>query len=512
MTAQGSPSRHLGQSTTTSATVSGDSACSSEATLHQDVGPHQHASFNEEWAKEASQAFLELAPDAVVIINAEGTMILVNAQTEAMFGYPRRLLVGQPVEMLLPESARGSHIGHRSGYVDQPRIRTMGARLDLFGLRADGTEFPIGISLSPLDTGRGMLFAAAVRDVTERRQAVAKFGSFLEHAPDAVVVIEGDGRIAIVNAQTERLFGYSRSRMIGQPVEMLLPMRFRNSHIAHRSGYEAEPRIRTMGEGFDLFGERADGSEFAIDISLAPLETETGTMFAATVRDVTQRKRLEANREEFIHHAAHELRTPLATLAALSETLASGIKDMTADDIAAALAALRRQGERARMLVANLLDLSQLESGRSDVLLGPVDLGNIVALVLEGAPAPEGKRVTVEFDSTFMVVADPVQLNRILTNLLTNAYRYGGPDINISAEIIERYVIIDVSDDGDGVPDELQERVFDPFVRGKTAGSVGGSGVGLALCRRISDALGGAIWYEANPVGATFRLRLQLAS
>ena len=107
------------------------------------------------WAKEASQAFFEFAPDAVVIINVEGMMILVNAQTETMFGYPRHLLVGQSVEMLLPESARGSHVRHRSGYVDQPRVRAMGARLDLFGLRADGSEFPIGISLSPLDTGKG---------------------------------------------------------------------------------------------------------------------------------------------------------------------------------------------------------------------------------------------------------------------------------------------------------------------------------------------------------------------
>ncbi len=330
--------------------------------------------------------------------------------------------------------------------------------------------------------------------------------------PDAVVVIEGDGRIAIVNAQTERLFGYRRSRLIGQPVEMLLPMRFRESHISHRSGYEAEPRIRTMGAGFDLFGERADGSEFAIDISLAPLETETGTMYAATVRDVTERKRLEANREEFIHHAAHELRTPLATLATLSETLSSGINDMAPDDVTAAVAALRRQGERARVLVSNLLDLSQLESGRSDILLAPVDLGNIVALVLEGAPTPEGKCVAVEFDRTFMVVADPIQLNRIFTNLLTNAYRYGGPEIRITAQISGEYVITDVSDNGDGVPGELRSRVFEPFVRGKTAGSVGGSGVGLALCRRICEALGGAIWYEVKPVGATFRLRLRLAS
>ena len=185
---------------------------------------------------------------------------------------------------------------------------------------------------------------------------------------------------------------------------------------------------------------------------------------------------------------------------------------MSPDDVAAAFAALRRQGERARVLVSNLLDLSQLESGRSDVLIAPVDLGNVAALVLEGAPAPEGKRVTIDLDRRVMVLADPMQLNRILTNLLTNAYRYGGPDITVTARISGTYVITDVSDNGEGVPDELHARVFDPFVRGKTAGSVGGSGVGLALCSRICDALGGAIWYEAQPGGATFRFRLRLAS
>ena len=184
---------------------------------------------------------------------------------------------------------------------------------------------------------------------------------------------------------------------------------------------------------------------------------------------------------------------------------------MSAEDIAAALGALRRQGERARVLVANLLDLSQLESGHSDVDLVPVDLGTTVTLVLEGAPAPEGKRVTVDFDRRFCVMADSIQLSRLLTNLLINAYRYGGPDIRFTAQVSGEYVITDVTDNGDGVPDDLQQRVFDPFVRGKTAGSVGGSGVGLALCRRISDALGGTISYEAGPVGATFRLRLPLA-
>jgi PAS domain S-box-containing protein len=473
------------------------------------AGPATPAEQNIGWAQEASQAFLESAPDAVVVIDSHGRVILVNAQTELMFGYPRDELLGQLVEILLPNRFRGAHVGHRLGYVHEPRTRTMGVGLDLFGLRADRSEFPIDISLSPLKTSGGILFAAAVRDITDRRQAEAKFGSFLESAPDAVVVIEADGRIALVNAQTELLFGYSRDRLVGQPVEMLLPHRFRALHIGHRAGYVAEPRTRAMGAGLDLYGERSDGSEFPIDISLAPLDTEGGRLFAATVRDVTGRKRLEAARDEFIHHAAHELRTPLATLAALGETLALHMADMSADNIAEALAALRRQGERASMLVANLLDLSQLEGGHANVQPAAVSLGKAMSHVIEGAPTPEGKTVTAELDDSMAVSADPVQLERVLTNLLTNAYRYGGDQIRVSAQRLGGDVVIAVSDDGGGVPEELINTVFDPFVRGKSAGSVGGSGVGLALCRRICETLGGSIWYDATSPGGTFKVRLK---
>ena len=240
------------------------------------------------------RGLIEAAPDAIVIVDADGRIELVNAQTEALFGHPRTQLIGQPVEVLVPHRYRERHPEHRSTYGTHPRPRPMGAGLDLFGLRADGSEFPVEISLSPLDTDEGVSFAATMRDVTARRQADAKFRGLLEAAPDAIVGVNSDGAIVLVNAQTEVLFGYDREELVGQPVEILVPESLRGRHPSHRQRYFHEPRTRAMGEGLDLVARRKDGSEFPAEISLSSIETEDGQLVSAAIRDVTERKRAEA--------------------------------------------------------------------------------------------------------------------------------------------------------------------------------------------------------------------------
>ena len=232
---------------------------------------------------------IEAAPNAMVMVDRRGLITLVNTQTEKLFAYNRAQMLGQPVEMLIPQRFRTHHHAFRDSFFTHPDARAMGAGRDLYGLRGDGREVPIEIGLNPLQMPDGQYVLASVIDITERKRAEERLRLIIEAAPNAMLMTNAQGRIVLVNSQTERLFGYSRDELLRLSVEALIPERFRAHHETFRNDFFAQPDARAMGAGRELYGLRKDASEIPIEIGLNPLQTEDGTFVLASVIDISER-------------------------------------------------------------------------------------------------------------------------------------------------------------------------------------------------------------------------------
>lgn len=251
------------------------------------------------------RGLIESAPDAIVIVNEQGRIVLVNAQTELWFGYARDELLDQPVELLIPERFQVNHQNYRQAYTKNPVVRPMGVGLDLYARRKNGSNFPVEINLSPLQTKNERLVTSIIRDISARRQAEeerraseARFRVLLESAPDAIVIVNEQGDIVLVNAQTELWFGYTRDELLGQPVELLIPERFRTRHQSYRQAYTANPVVRPSGVDLNLYGRRKDSSEIPVEINLSPLRIGQELFVISIIRDITARKQSEQAQRE----------------------------------------------------------------------------------------------------------------------------------------------------------------------------------------------------------------------
>jgi PAS domain S-box-containing protein len=446
------------------------------------------------------RGFLEAAPDAIVVVDREGTIVTVNGLAEHMFGYPRSDLLGQSVELLVPEPYRGKHVADRTGYAQDPRTRPMGAGRELSGRRRDGTEFPVEISLSPLETEHGTLVISIIRDISLRHQAEANFRALLEAAPDGIVVVNARGKIVIVNGQVERIFGYRREELVGQTIELLVPERFRPSHVGDRSGYFEDPRTRPMGQGRELSGRRKDGSEVPVEISLSPLKRDQETLVISIVRDTTQRRQAEEalkaslrEKEVLLKEIHHRVKNNLQVTSSLLKLQSGYIQDRQAREMFS-----ESQGRIRSMALVHEKLYQSRDLSRIDFLDYVQTLADLAFRTFGGASGRIARRI--QGDEVFLGIDTAIPCGLIVNELLSNCLKHAFPDGRQGTVVVavaredDEYFTFSVRDDGVGLPPTV-----DPE---KT------ESLGLQLVKTLTVQLRATL-QVIRAHGTEFRVRLQ---
>jgi PAS domain S-box-containing protein len=479
-------------------------------------------------AEERFRLVVESAPNAMVLVNHEGTITLVNQQTEILFGYERSELIGKKLEVLLPERFRTYHPGHRNSFFKTPQTRSMGIGRDLFARKKNGDEIQVEIGLNPIETAEGQLVLASIIDITDRKKAEERFRLVVESAPNAMILVNDEGVITLVNKQTEILFGYERSELIGKKLEVLLPERFSSHHATHRNTFFKKPQTRSMGTGRDLFAKRKNGTEVQVEIGLNPIETAEGQLVLASIIDITERKlqeitlkkqvQLEIKNkelEQFAYVASHDLQEPLRTVSNYMQIFEEDYLGQLDAPAIKYIHSVKNATKRMSTLVKALLDFSRL--GR-DRRLAHVDCKKLINNVVSDL------QTMIKHSNAIIDVAEmptlnlyEIEIGQLFQNLISNALKFhkkdSRPEVHIFAMEANEKWQFSVRDNGIGIAPAHFDRIFDIFQRLHTTAEYEGNGIGLANCKKIVELHQGEIWVEsALGKGATFNFTIpQLA-
>lgn len=482
-----------------------------------------------------------ILPIAVIGVDAEGNIDVWNAAAARLFGWCEGEVIGKPPPGALGALVSGNHregcrvsVAEKGGHVLTVESR--------FAKRRAGGMIVIASHISEqgsCERERAELFERE-REANLRAKAESRFRELLEAAPDAIIEVDQDGRIVLMNRVTEQLFGYQRDELLGSNVDMLLPADMRSTHAEHRARYWANPSTRPMGHGYILKAQRKDGSEFPVEISLSPLQTDDGFRVTAIIRDVTAQRdaaeeirianqqlelrnreaeRANALKSEFLASMSHELRTPLHTILGFTELLEEEVEGPLNEKQKRFVRHVHQDSLHLLELINDILDLSKIEAGRMDLHIESVDGAEVAAETIAGVQQlAESKSIAIEnhVSAPVQVLADRVRLREIFSNLLSNAVKFTPEGGKVRLENYrerEGAAEFTISDTGIGIAPEDQNVIFDKFrqVSSTTRGVREGTGLGLAIVKRLVEMHGGSIHVESAPgKGSRFSFTIPL--
>jgi PAS domain S-box-containing protein len=472
---------------------------------------------------------LDAAPDALVVVDTHGKIRFVNAQTEAVFGYTREELLDKPVEVLIPERVRTAHEHHRSSYAVRPTVRPMSARRELLGRRKDGTEFPVEVSLSPLQTESGVLITSAVRDVTERKRTEAQAALANQRLLSAVESIQGmfalfdaERRLVMCNSDFRHFFAYAiEGPIVGRSFEDILDGNLRAEHFDVSEEGESAFRARWLAQHSTAKGTLDLRTRDGHTLRAAHRPTPEGGV-VMTIWDITEDMNREQElrkaralaeaassaKSEFLSSMSHELRTPLNAVLGFAQLLYRDKKNPLTERQKEKLDHILKGGEHLLHLIDDVLDLARIEAGRVAISVEPVSVLDVLENV-QATLEPMAARADTKLEispapaADLRVSADRTRFAQILMNYASNAIKYGkaGSVVRFVATLPdEETVRVAVIDQGAGIPLDKQDKIFQPFQRaGQELGPIEGTGIGLAICKRLAEIMGGSVGFRSEP-------------
>ena len=457
---------------------------------------------------------VETTADAIISMDPEGLVLSWNKAAEDLFSYAPQELVGSSVATLW--AANQGEVGEMlAGLRSKPGVLRLLRQLR----RRDGAVLDVALTISPLlDTAQQtQRFSAIIRDITEEKRAAERQRTIIESAPNAMLMVNQEGRILLINRQAESLFGYVREELVGEFVEKLIPQRYHPKHPDFRGSFFANPKTLSLGAGRDLFGLRKDGSEVPVEIGVNPIETPEGICALASIIDITERrnaqdkiqryagdlKRSNEELERFAYIASHDMQEPLRKVVAFGNLLTEELGDGLKGSAREYLDRMKKAALRMSDLIQALLAYSRATRAGGDFEL--VSLRDILQEVMENLETEIGeKKAYVEVSGDLPVVkAVKSQMSQLFQNLLSNAVKYSRKDVQphiaVHGRRAEGKLEITVKDNGIGFEPQYAEKIFEPFMRLNTRADYAGTGIGLSICLKIVQNHQGAIIARGEP-------------